>query len=492
MTKRYRLKIKRLDFISAVDAGAQGDISNVALIKRAGDVTDVSATFTVAKTSPELGLVFGWCMASSLDGGATDHVDLQDDHIESSDELIKACSDFMLGGGAADVMHDGEQDGRVVFMMPLLAEVKQALGVTSDVEGVACAIKFSPATFKRYQSGELRAFSIGGEAERSPLEKSAPAKMTPAEYDARIAELEQKIRDAQVANAKAAVKRAETESLAWINSVAKAEGMAAARVVAGYNVAKAGAEPTWADRWLAQHPAPVEVAKAAANETEAQVFKRRTSAVETTLAKYNAAKDAIAKGTQTSSGYVPTAAGLESLYAEFDRAQRELTDGVPSEVETRLTAEIDTLTKELAAMEDAAGLAWNMEPLAVRARLPKVSREYDAKFKRMYAASTERSNAIAARRVEATRVYRSGTELLDEQRAAEAEAARRSTMMPAEKRLAEHVESIQKAKGLTRAAAMTHALDTDPKAQALYAVMSAEQAAGRALPEMLAKALSTR
>jgi len=38
-TKRYRLKIKRLDFISSVDAGAQGPISNVALLKRAPDST---------------------------------------------------------------------------------------------------------------------------------------------------------------------------------------------------------------------------------------------------------------------------------------------------------------------------------------------------------------------------------------------------------------------------------------------------------------------
>ena len=68
--RRYnRLRIKSLKFISAVDAGAQGPISNVALIKRAGNTDEFSAVCKVALASEPLGIVFGWSLASSLDGG---------------------------------------------------------------------------------------------------------------------------------------------------------------------------------------------------------------------------------------------------------------------------------------------------------------------------------------------------------------------------------------------------------------------------------------
>lgn len=167
----FKLKLKRLDFISAVDAGAQGPIANVALIKRA-DPGGFEATFRVAKTDESLGLVFGWAMAGSLDGGKTPHVDYQDDAIDvTSDEFIKVCAEFMEGGASADVMHDGEQDGRVVFAFPLVPEINKALGIETSTHGLAIAMKPSPETFKRFQSGELAAFSIGGVGERTALKR---------------------------------------------------------------------------------------------------------------------------------------------------------------------------------------------------------------------------------------------------------------------------------------------------------------------------------
>lgn len=179
---RYRLKLKRLDFISAVDAGAQGPIANVALIKRA-DPGGFEATFRVAKTDESLGLVFGWAMAGTLDGGKTPHVDLQDDAIDvNSDEFLKACAEFMEGGAAADVMHDGEQDGRVVFAFPLIPEINKALGIETETHGLAIAMKPSTETFKRFQSGELAAFSIGGVGERTPLDKGAARKSADKRY----------------------------------------------------------------------------------------------------------------------------------------------------------------------------------------------------------------------------------------------------------------------------------------------------------------------
>ena len=169
----FRLRIKSLKFISAVDRGAQGPISNVALIKRAPAGDEIEAVCTVSKVDEKLGIVFGWALATTLDGGATPHIDLQDDAIVGDDELIKVAAAFMEAGAASDVLHDDNPDGKIVFAMPLTKEVNAALGIKSDVHGLAIGMKPSPETFKRFVSGELAAFSIGGVGEREPVEKAA-------------------------------------------------------------------------------------------------------------------------------------------------------------------------------------------------------------------------------------------------------------------------------------------------------------------------------
>lgn len=168
----YRLKIKSLKYISAVDAGAQGPIANVALIKRAPGGSSVEATCRVVKTDEKLGLVFGWALASTLTGGATPHIDLQDDAVVGDDELIKVAADFVDAGAASDVLHDEQPDGKVVFVMPLTKDVNAALGIKSDVHGLAIAMRPSPATFKRFVNKELNAFSIGGIGERELVVKA--------------------------------------------------------------------------------------------------------------------------------------------------------------------------------------------------------------------------------------------------------------------------------------------------------------------------------
>src|SRR5204863_7659868 len=117
-THYYRLRIKSLKFISAVDHGAQGPISNVALIKRAPDGDEIEAVCKVALASETLGLVFGWALASTIDGGQTPHVDLQDDAVVGDDELIKVAAAFMEAGGASDVLHADIQDGKILFCLP--------------------------------------------------------------------------------------------------------------------------------------------------------------------------------------------------------------------------------------------------------------------------------------------------------------------------------------------------------------------------------------
>lgn len=176
----FKLKLKSLKFVSAVDYPAQSEVAHARLLKSDGAI---DATFTVAKVSedPALGLVFGWAMASTLDGGKTAYHDLQGDAIEEAD-MIKVCAEFMEGGALSDVQHDDNADGKIVFAMPLVKEVNDALGIQSDIRGLAIAMKPSPETFKRFQSGELRGFSIAGMGERTA--KSAPAPVDPAKLAA--------------------------------------------------------------------------------------------------------------------------------------------------------------------------------------------------------------------------------------------------------------------------------------------------------------------
>lgn len=174
----YRLRLKTLKFISAVDAGAQGEIANVALIKRASNGEQperVEATFRVVKTDEKLGLVFGWALATTLDGGQTPHVDLQQDAI-LDDDLIRVAAEFMEKSAASDVQHDDSPDGKIVFAMPLTSEVNAALGIKSDVHGLAIAMKPSPETFKRFVSKELNAFSIMGEGIRELVKAATKPK----------------------------------------------------------------------------------------------------------------------------------------------------------------------------------------------------------------------------------------------------------------------------------------------------------------------------
>lgn len=163
---RFRLKLKRLDFISAVDMPAQ-ETATALLLKSDGAVT---ATARVVKTS-DLGLVFGWALTAKSDGA--DYYDRQGDNVVE-DDLIRVAAEFMEQGGATDTQHDFERDGRVVFAMPMTAEVAQAFGIETDTTGLMIAIKPSPDVFAKFKAGELTGFSIAGVGDRVPVD-DAPA-----------------------------------------------------------------------------------------------------------------------------------------------------------------------------------------------------------------------------------------------------------------------------------------------------------------------------
>lgn len=174
---RYKLKLKRLDFISAVDSPAQETATALLVKRRAGAVAkvrgeaDIEATARVVKTSSdELGLVFGWALTSKSAGA--DYFDLHGDNVVE-DDLIRVAAEFMESGGASDEMHDFEKDGRVVFAMPLTAEVAKSFGIQTDTTGLMVAIKPSADVFAKFKSGEYTGFSIAGIGERIEVKSAA-------------------------------------------------------------------------------------------------------------------------------------------------------------------------------------------------------------------------------------------------------------------------------------------------------------------------------
>lgn len=154
---RYRLKLKRLDFVSVVDDPAQ-ETAKVLLIKR----RQVDGVAHVAKIADELGLVFCWAFTSKAAG--EDYFDLHGDTIDQ--DFIKAAAEFMESGGAVDEMHDGEQNGRVVFAMPMTPDVAKAFGIETDTVGLMVALRPSVEALAKFKSGEYTGVSIAGIGER--------------------------------------------------------------------------------------------------------------------------------------------------------------------------------------------------------------------------------------------------------------------------------------------------------------------------------------
>ncbi|MBA3421657.1 MAG: hypothetical protein H0U12_07160 [Thermoleophilaceae bacterium] len=160
---RYKLKLKQLDFISAVDEPAQ-ETAKVLLIKRKGDVAPAHAK--VAKVDEALGLVFCWAFTSKAQGA--DYYDLHGDCIEP--DFIEACAAFMEGSRSVDEMHDGKAIGKTVFGMPMTPEIAKAfLGIDVDTIGFMVAIKPGADALAKFKSGEYSGVSIAGWGEREKL-----------------------------------------------------------------------------------------------------------------------------------------------------------------------------------------------------------------------------------------------------------------------------------------------------------------------------------
>lgn len=127
--------------------------------------------FAIIRKEASQQVVYGWASVSvDVDGKLV--TDLQGDQIDP-DELEKAVTDFMLNYRAqesegAGVMHETEPMCEVIASLVTTPDIVKAFGLSDKLPiGWILGLKvLDQAVWKRIESGELRALSIQGTAER--------------------------------------------------------------------------------------------------------------------------------------------------------------------------------------------------------------------------------------------------------------------------------------------------------------------------------------
>lgn len=113
--------------------------------------------FEVVKTDASRRLVFGFAVVCK-EGGA-DYRDSDGSHIPES-VMLDGALDWARGVKPADAMHDGQEIGTHPFLFPLTTEIAKAFGIQTTRTGLLVGQQVEAETFKRFESGELRGFSI--------------------------------------------------------------------------------------------------------------------------------------------------------------------------------------------------------------------------------------------------------------------------------------------------------------------------------------------
>lgn len=113
----------------------------------------------------DLGLVVGKAMVFTEKG--QDYYDLQGDHIPKS-VGVPAIIDFTMNARTHKVMHAGVEVGKFCGLFPITTETCKALGIQADWEGIAVMLQPEQAVLQKFQSGEYRGFSIGGDCSYIP------------------------------------------------------------------------------------------------------------------------------------------------------------------------------------------------------------------------------------------------------------------------------------------------------------------------------------
>jgi len=129
-----------------------------------------SASVEIAKAEKAKQLVFGW-LSVAIDADGKPVVDHEGDIIPP-EELEQAAYDFVLYSRQAGEMHEKIGIGRLVESMVFTEEKIKALGIPEGTLPIGWWVGFKIDdldVWEKIESGEYRAFSIGGTAEREEV-----------------------------------------------------------------------------------------------------------------------------------------------------------------------------------------------------------------------------------------------------------------------------------------------------------------------------------
>lgn len=111
----------------------------------------------LVKTDASRRLVFGFAVVCKEDGKP--YRDSDGSHIPEG-VMFDGALDWAHGVKPADAMHDGKEIGSHPFLFPLTTEVAKALGIETKRTGLLVGQQVDLETFKRFESGELKGFSV--------------------------------------------------------------------------------------------------------------------------------------------------------------------------------------------------------------------------------------------------------------------------------------------------------------------------------------------
>lgn len=151
---------------------SNGDLLDAAIRAILGAVMEksnnISSSVNIIKADDEQRIVWGWVSVATEAGLPV--YDVHGDHIPM-EELTKASVDFMRNYRVGKTEHFGKQTSEVIALLPLSKSLADALGITTDREGLIAGFKvLDDATWSGVKSGDLPAFSIGGRGERHAAE----------------------------------------------------------------------------------------------------------------------------------------------------------------------------------------------------------------------------------------------------------------------------------------------------------------------------------
>lgn len=137
---------------------------------RDGDIEfEAAFEFKITKLDDAKRMVYGFASVTSVNGAVIS--DLQNDSVTMED-ITTAAHEFMKSHRVGGEMHrEGLHGGDVVESLMIDEDTKRVLGITRPEEGWFIGYHVTDDNvWKRVQSGEYAAFSIGGTGRRVPMD----------------------------------------------------------------------------------------------------------------------------------------------------------------------------------------------------------------------------------------------------------------------------------------------------------------------------------